>query len=138
MARLRLTLLLSLVCLANTLVIAQYSAYNYGFDVKKRAKRQLGRRSTMVVQEKADGDIQVRQEIRQVEKDEEMWTLYILGLSMLQYTDQASPMSYYGLAGLWFFRYCTWLVKKKFLTVGHRDTRNASPELGRRGTGHRQ
>lgn len=103
MARLRLPLLLTLVWLTSTLVAAQYSAYNYGFDVKKRVKRQLNRRSTMIVQERPGGDIQVRQEIRQVEKDKEMWTLYILGLSMLQYTDQASPMSYYGLAGLWFF-----------------------------------
>ncbi|KAH6853853.1 hypothetical protein B0I37DRAFT_440944 [Chaetomium sp. MPI-CAGE-AT-0009] len=100
MARLRLPLLLALVCLANTLVAAQYSAYDYGFNVKKRIKRQLGRRSTMVVQDKSGGDIHVRQEIRQVEKDQELWTLYILGLSMLQYTDQASPMSYYGLAGI--------------------------------------
>ncbi|EAQ93199.1 hypothetical protein CHGG_01434 [Chaetomium globosum CBS 148.51] len=100
MAHLRLPLLLAFICLANTLVVAQYSAYNYGFDVKKRVKRQLGRRSTMVVQEKIGGDIQVRQEVRQVEKDQELWTLYILGSSMLQYTDQASPMSYYGLAGI--------------------------------------
>jgi tyrosinase len=108
MARLRLSLLLTLLCFANTLVVAQYSAYNYGFNVKKRVKRQLDRRSTMIVQERTGGDIQVRQEIRQVEKDQDLWTLYILGLSMLQYTDQASPMSYYGLAGMWFFRYCTW------------------------------
>jgi tyrosinase len=100
MARLRLSLLLSLACLANTLVLAQYSAYNYGFDVKKRAKRQLGRRGAMIVEDKTGGDIQVRQEIRQLEQDQDLWTLYILGLSMLQYTDQGSPMSYYGLAGL--------------------------------------
>ncbi|KAK3300469.1 uncharacterized protein B0H64DRAFT_428534 [Chaetomium fimeti] len=99
MALLRLPLLLALFCLVDTLVVAQYSAYDYGFNVNKRIKRQLDPRSTMVVQDKTGGDIHVRQEIRQIEQDRELWTLYILGLSMLQYTDQASPMSYYGLAG---------------------------------------
>ncbi|KAK4034166.1 DNA-directed RNA polymerase I subunit RPA2 [Parachaetomium inaequale] len=88
--------------------LPNYAAYNYGFDVKKRAKRQLGRRGAMVVQDKTGGDIQVRQEIRQLEQDQDLWTLYILGLSMLQYTDQASPMSYYGLAGIHGMPHQTW------------------------------
>jgi hypothetical protein len=103
MARLRLLLLIPLACLTNTLVLAQYSAYNYGFDVTKRVKRQLSQRSTMVVNDKSgSGNVVVRQEIRQLEQDQDLWTLYILGLSMLQFTDQSSPTSYYGLAGLCF------------------------------------
>jgi tyrosinase len=103
MARLRLLLLIPLACLAHTLVLAQYSAYNYGFDVTKRVKRQLSQRSAMVVSDKSgSGNVVVRQEIRQLEQDQDLWTLYILGLSMLQFTDQSSPTSYYGLAGLCF------------------------------------
>jgi tyrosinase len=101
MARLQLSLLIPLVCLTNVLVLAQYSTYNYGFDVTKRVKRQLSQRSAMVVNDKSSsGNVVVRQEIRQLEQDQDLWTLYILGLSMLQFTDQSSPASYYGLAGL--------------------------------------
>jgi tyrosinase len=100
MVRLRLTLLLSLVSLAKTLALTQYAAYDHGFDVNKRVKRQLARRSEVAVQDRTGGDIVVRQEIRQLEQDQDLWTLYILGLSMLQFTDQSSPTSYYGLAGL--------------------------------------
>jgi tyrosinase len=108
MTRLRLALLVPLVCLAQTLVFAQYSAYNYGFDVKTRVKRQLARRSELVVRDKTAtvGDVVVRQEIRQLEKDADLWTLYILALSMLQFTDQTSPTSYYGLAGLCLVAIC--------------------------------
>jgi tyrosinase len=111
MARPRLALLLPFICLTQTLVHAQYTAYDYGFDVKARVKRsQLDRRAALVVQDKAaaataaaagDVEVLVRQEIRQLEQDTDLWTLYILGLSMMQFTDQASPTSYYGLAGLW-------------------------------------
>lgn len=101
MARLRLSSLIPLACLVNTLVLAQHAAYHYGFDVTKRVKRQLSQRSAMVVNDKSgSGDVVVRQEIRQLEQDQDLWTLYILGLSMLQFTDQSSPTSYYGLAGL--------------------------------------
>jgi tyrosinase len=100
MVRLRLTLLISLTSLANIFVLGQYAAYDYGFDVNKRVKRQLARRSEVAVQDRTGGDIVVRQEIRQLEQDQDLWTLYILGLSMLQFTDQTSPTSYYGLAGL--------------------------------------
>lgn len=99
MARLRLSFAVSLVCFAHTLVVAQYPAYDYGFDTRKRVKRQLGRRSALVVQDKSGGQIHVRQEIRQLEQDHDLWTLYILGLSMMQFTDQSSPTSYYGIAG---------------------------------------
>ena len=102
MACLRLSLLTFVVCLAQALAFVQYPPYNYGFDVKTRVKRQLGRHSDLVVQDKiaGGGDVVVRQEIRQMEQDTDLWTLYILALSMMQFTDQESPTSYYGLAGL--------------------------------------
>jgi tyrosinase len=54
----------------------------------------------VTVKERTGGDIHVRQEIRQLEQDQDMWTLYILGLSMLQFTAQSSPTSWYSIAGL--------------------------------------
>ena len=35
-----------------------------------------------------------------MEKDTDLWTLYILGLNMMQYTDQSELLSYYQIAGL--------------------------------------
>jgi tyrosinase len=42
----------------------------------------------------------VRQEIRQMENDNEMWTLYLLGLSMMQFTDQSDALSWYQITGV--------------------------------------
>ncbi|CAK7275259.1 hypothetical protein SEPCBS119000_006603 [Sporothrix epigloea] len=41
-----------------------------------------------------------RQEIRRMENDTDLWTLYILGLNMMQYTDQSNLLSYYQIAGI--------------------------------------
>ncbi|KAK4105553.1 Di-copper centre-containing protein [Parathielavia hyrcaniae] len=109
MVRLRLSHLVSITSLANILSLAQYAAYDYGFDVHDRVKRQLARRSELVVQAKTSGgNIVVRQEIRQLEKDRDVWKLYLLGLSMLQFTDQESPTSYYGLAGIHGMPHVAW------------------------------
>ncbi|KAL1844252.1 hypothetical protein VTJ49DRAFT_2309 [Mycothermus thermophilus] len=100
---------LSLLYLANVLALAQYGGYNYGFDVHKRVKRQLSRGAAIVVQgARVGSEIAVRQEIRQLEQDPELWTLYILALSMLQFTDQSEPTSYYGLAGIHGMPHETW------------------------------
>ncbi|KAL2158078.1 hypothetical protein VTH06DRAFT_4888 [Thermothelomyces fergusii] len=100
MTRCRMALLFPIFCLASTLVSDQHSSYDYGFDVEKRVRRLLGQGSVVAVQDKTGSEIQVRQEVRQLEQDHDLWTLYILGLSMLQSTSQGSPVSYYGLAGI--------------------------------------
>ena len=87
-----------------TTTTSDYHPYHYGFDVHARVKRHLTRRSAQVVQGKrvggvVSGEIGVRQEIRQLELDKDVWTLYLLGLSMMQFTDQGVATSYYGLAG---------------------------------------
>lgn len=40
-----------------------------------------------------------RKEIRDLEKDKDGWTLYILALNWMQYMDQDSQFSYYQIAG---------------------------------------
>ena len=99
MATPRLSLcLLALVSLP-LIVCNENIPYNYGFDVSQHVKRQMGR--PLIVRGAGSGrTIQPRQEIRQLEQDRDLWTLYILGLSMLQYTDQSSPTSWYGLTGI--------------------------------------
>ncbi|KAL2131576.1 hypothetical protein VTI74DRAFT_4873 [Chaetomium olivicolor] len=109
MERLRLSLVISLLCFAATLVLGQYKGYDYGFDVQGRVKRQLAKdRASLVVRQKDRGDIHLRQEIRQLEQDQDLWTLYILALSMMQYTDQSSPTSYYAIAGIHGEPHHTW------------------------------
>ncbi|KAK1752501.1 hypothetical protein QBC47DRAFT_59111 [Echria macrotheca] len=86
-------------------VLARYGFYDYGFDISQHVKRQIDQPFVVMGR---PGDVQMRQEIRQLEQDKEQWTLYILGLSMLQFTDQSSPMSWYGLTGIHGIPHKTW------------------------------
>ena len=79
-------------------ILARHGAYDYGFDVARHLiKRQVGGR--IVVRGLGGNNIQVRQEIRQLELDPELWSLYLLGVSLMQFSDQSSPTSWYGLTG---------------------------------------
>ncbi|EAA35587.2 Di-copper centre-containing protein [Neurospora crassa] len=111
MARFRLPLaLLFLAVFVAHFVLAQYGAYNYGFDAAKLIKRQLASQEPVPVVTGAEGGetIRPRQEIRQLEQDKELWTLYILGLSLMQFTDQSSPVSWYGITGIHGIPHQTW------------------------------
>lgn len=46
-----------------------------------------------------NGSMGIRQEIRDLEKDPVTWNLYLLGLDMMQYTNQAYLTSWYQIAG---------------------------------------
>lgn len=142
--RLSLLLLLFLAYLPHALVLGQYTTYNYGFDVSRRVKRQLERHPVVVVKAGDDREIHVRQEIRELEKDRDLWTLYILALSMMQYSDQSTPTSWYGITGLPLTPRLSSVPRPAFGSValtsrrGLRDTRSAPPDLGRCRAGSRQ
>ncbi|KAK3383259.1 hypothetical protein B0T24DRAFT_661801 [Lasiosphaeria ovina] len=87
-------------------VLGQYTAYNYGFDVGARVKRDVTQ--PLVVRGGGEGDLRFRQEVREMEQDQDLWTLYILGLSLLQFTDQSSPTSWYGITGIHGIPHKTW------------------------------
>ncbi|KAL5113579.1 hypothetical protein ACEQ8H_008527 [Pleosporales sp. CAS-2024a] len=56
-----------------------------------------------------NGNVPVRRDIRDLaENYPEQWTLYLLGLSSLQWEDQGDPLSYYGLASIHGRPYKTW------------------------------
>ena len=111
-ARLLLIAAVFVAALAPTVLAAEAVPYDYGFDVHE----QLSRRSLMsynpnapfVVSGISSGSQQgsnqpkvyPRQEIRQMEKNADLWTLYMLGLSMMQYTPQSQLLSYYQIAGI--------------------------------------
>lgn len=75
--------------------------YNYAQDVRMTlGKRQIDQSPFTTGLPLVDGSIPLRVEIRQMQKYHEQWTLYILALSWLQYTDQEDPYSWYRLAGM--------------------------------------
>ncbi|KAK5657068.1 hypothetical protein OQA88_3595 [Cercophora sp. LCS_1] len=78
-------------------IFGQYTAYNYGIDVSQHIKRQMAQ--PLVVRGDSSGAVRLRREIRELEQDSDLWTLYILGLSMMQFQDQTLPNSWYGLTG---------------------------------------
>lgn len=78
---------------------AHRGAYDYGFDVSRQLnKRQFG--EPIVVKGWGSDNVQVRQEIRELERDRELWTLYLLGVSLMQFSDQSSLTSWYSLTGM--------------------------------------
>ncbi|KAK3341574.1 hypothetical protein B0T25DRAFT_510773 [Lasiosphaeria hispida] len=87
-------------------VLSQHTPYDYGFDVTRHAKRAIA--TPLVVRGEVGGDVQLRQEIRQLEQDQDLWTLYILGTSLLQFTEQSSPTSWYSITGIHGIPHQTW------------------------------
>lgn len=80
----------------------EYPAYSYGFDTEALQKRQ---NTPIIPVTGAIGGAGIgnappqRLEIRRLEQNTDLWTLYILGLDMMQYTKQDSPTSWYQIAG---------------------------------------
>lgn len=76
------------------------TAYDYGFDVTKALQNKRQSDSIVVTTGmplNEDGSVPVRLEIRDLEQDEDRWSLYILALDMMQYTDQSEPTSWFGI-----------------------------------------
>ncbi len=73
--------------------------YDYGFDVSSVVRRQTQAPFVVTGLGRVNGSLPARVEIRALQQDEDKWTLYLLGLSMMQYTDQSQPLSWYQIAG---------------------------------------
>lgn len=82
--------------------LAAGTSYKYSFDVTKglKEKRQSGDFIvTTGMPLNQDGSAPARLEIRDLQQDPEKWTLYILALDMMQYTDQSDQTSWYAITG---------------------------------------
>ena len=82
---------------------AGYSAgqeYNYGFDISNLVRRQAPDPFVVTGMPRVNSITPIRPEIRQLQQDPDRWTLYILALSLMQYTDQTQPFSWYQIAGM--------------------------------------
>ncbi|KAI1320248.1 Di-copper centre-containing protein [Xylariaceae sp. FL0255] len=77
--------------------------YDYGrnTNLKHHHKRDLVTQSSIVGSlPLIDNQPQLRLELRQLEAEEELWTLYILALSWMQYTPQDYPFSWFQITGI--------------------------------------
>jgi len=81
----------------------EFPSYNYGIDRSKLFKRQYpGPYVTAGIKTGSgpNGSKPLRLEVRELEKDPMTWTLYLLGMDMMQYTDQSELLSWYQVTGL--------------------------------------
>lgn len=88
------------VFLASVLPLSASQAYDFGVDVSRLTRRAEG--EAIIVGRlpaPSNGTLPLRPEIRHMRSDSYRWDLYILALSMFQYTDQVDPMSWYQVAG---------------------------------------
>lgn len=97
----RMARIFSILCFCMTsLVLGTSYDYGYGFDITKA--HHTRRQSDPIVVTTGmplneDGSVPVRLEIRELQQDEDRWSLYILALDMMQYTDQSDPTSWFGI-----------------------------------------
>ncbi|KAL2885386.1 Tyrosinase [Ceratocystis lukuohia] len=84
--------------------------YNYGFDPYHKIQKRATDGPIFVEGIPVPDNVEppVRPEIRQLRNDKYGWNLYLLALSMLQYTDQDDPLSYYQLAGIHGIPFQSW------------------------------
>ncbi|XXG94702.1 ammonium transporter Amt1 [Hypoxylon texense] len=81
--------------------LTQQGQYDYGFNVDLRLRKREPSQSPIVTGlPRVNGQPPLRLDIRDLEKDKDMWTLYILALNWMQYTDQESPFSWYQITGI--------------------------------------
>lgn len=79
---------------------ARASPYNFGVDIESLTRRQDGERIIVgTLPLAANGSVPHRLEIRQMRKNQHMWDLFILSLSMFQSVRQSDPLSWYQVAG---------------------------------------
>ncbi|KAI1177506.1 Di-copper centre-containing protein [Nemania sp. FL0916] len=78
-----------------------FRGYDYGHGTGFHIhKRDFGQSSIVGSLPLVDGKPQPRLEIRELQKHDDLWNLYILALSWMQYTPQDSPFSWYQIAGI--------------------------------------
>lgn len=83
--------------------LAWGTSYDYGFDITKALKAKRQSQGTIVTSGmplNEDGSVPVRLEIRDLQQDADRWSLYILALDLMQYTDQTDPTSWFGITSM--------------------------------------
>ncbi|KAL2680998.1 hypothetical protein Neosp_008601 [[Neocosmospora] mangrovei] len=83
-------------------ILATAQPYNYGADIQSLTRRQEANARVVIkpLPIIRNGTMPLRYEIREMKADRYKWDLFILALSMLQYTSQDDPRSWYQIAGI--------------------------------------
>ncbi|KAI1383252.1 Di-copper centre-containing protein [Hypoxylon trugodes] len=75
--------------------------YDYGFHADHRLRKRDPFQSHIITgPPRVDGKIPQRPDIRDLQKDEDKWNLYLLALNYMQFTDQDLPFSWYQITGI--------------------------------------
>ncbi|KAF9878973.1 tyrosinase precursor [Colletotrichum karsti] len=91
---------LFIVFIAASAAATPYSpTYDYGFDAAKLVKRQTQEPILVSKLPSINGSVPIRLEIRQMKQNPYKWNLFVLSMSMLQYTNQNDELSWYQIAG---------------------------------------
>lgn len=104
----KLLLLLIAARSASSISTSAFPRYEYSSHVSHIHSRQDGSQNQtlgyypvtgVLDRELNDGSLPVRREIREMEIDQDLWTLYLLGLDLMQATQQEDPTSWYKVMG---------------------------------------
>ncbi|KAI0136498.1 hypothetical protein BJ170DRAFT_677371 [Xylariales sp. AK1849] len=92
----------TLLLLLSTSLVVSHSGqrYDYGKNVDYVFQKREVNQSAIVGSLPFNGSMPLRPEVRELEKNHEMWSLYILALSWMQWMDQTEPSSWYGITGI--------------------------------------
>ena len=100
MASMVWSLLLAAFTLASAVLGQRYPGYNFGPGIAPRANRHTFGPYVLRNLANVDGELPLRQEIRKLEQNRDQWTLYLLGLSKMQFTNQSEATSWYQITGM--------------------------------------
>jgi len=90
----------TLLSMAPLAAFGQFISYDYGFDAGKRMAKRQSQQPFVVSGPDNRGIVIPRREVRDIEQDKDLWSLYMLGLDFIQKrVDQDDPLSWYGLTG---------------------------------------
>lgn len=82
------------------LVLAK--SYDYGINVTEEIKAKRASSGSILVTTgmplRSNGSVPVRYEIRDLQKNTDKWSLYILALDLMQYTDQSVISSWFSIS----------------------------------------
>jgi hypothetical protein len=73
--------------------------YDYGFDHRSTTVKRQSSSLPLTGVHNPDGTMGLRREVGDLETDTTTWNLYMLGLDMMQYTDQSQMESWYQIMG---------------------------------------
>lgn len=79
------------------------TSYDYGLNITEGLRAKRASDGNLVVTKgmplRSNGSVPVRYEIRDLQRDSDKWSLYLLALDLMQFTDQSVPTSWFQISG---------------------------------------